>query len=162
MTSEYYHYLKTEFKNDWSKRDLFFLDKAFMKAFFSDFNSSLKLGACILISKKKYYTGYNQKCRTKIFKSNYHSLHAEIHALSNFIKHEYGKYSMTCNYDDDKFNNLTIYVVRIMNNPKIPPYGISKPCKRCEKFLYHHYIKYIKYTDVDEYGNQILVTLQRN
>lgn len=160
MSSEYYHYLKTEYQNEWSKRDLFFLDKSFMIAFLSDFNSSLKLGACIVLNKKKYYTGYNQKCRTQIFNSKYYSLHAEIHALSNFIKCEYGQYDL-CNWSAAN-NNSTIYIVRLMNNPIFPPYGISKPCKRCESFLYQHNIKYIKYTDIDEYGKQVLVTLQRN
>ncbi len=158
--SDKYHYLKTEYEHEWSKRDLFFLDKAFYNAFFSDFTSSLKLGACLAINKKKFYTGYNQKSRTQIFKSKYVSLHAEIHALSNFIKQEYGKYNINCG--EDKFNNLTVYVIRLMNNPQIPPYGISKPCKRCESFLYEHNIKYIKYTDVDKFGKQILITLQRN
>lgn len=155
-----YKLVKIEYKNDWSNRDLFFLDKAFTSAFFSDFKSSLKLGACLVINKKKYYTGYNQKCRTFIFKSKYISLHAEIHALSNFIKNEYGKYTMT-RHREDIFRNLMIYVVRVMRDPKIPPYGISKPCTRCEAFLFEHNIKYIKYTDVDKSGHQILVTLQR-
>ena len=48
MSSEYYHYLKTEYQDEWSKKDLFFIDKSFMIAFLSDFNSSLKLGACIV------------------------------------------------------------------------------------------------------------------
>lgn len=50
--SDKYHYLKTEYEHEWSKRDLFFLDKAFINAFFSDFTSSLKLGACVVINKK--------------------------------------------------------------------------------------------------------------
>lgn len=157
-----FHYIKSEKIDEWSKRDLFFIDKAFTFAFFSDFNSSLKLGACIVVNKKKYYTGYNQKCRTQIFKSKYLSLHAEIHALSNFIKSEYGQYNLESSSWSADNNNTAIYIVRLMNNPLLPPYGISKPCKRCETFLYQHHIKYIKYTDVDKDGKQILVTLQRN
>ena len=156
-----YTRIKTECKHEWSKKDVFFLDKSFESAFYSDFTSSLKLGACIVINKKKYYTGYNQKSRTSIFKSKSISLHAEIHALSNFIKNEYGQYNLS-SARNDKFKNLTAYVVRIMRNPEIPPYGISKPCTRCESFLYDHYVKYIKYTDVNECGQQILVTLLRN
>jgi cytidine deaminase len=156
--NELYSLIKTELITECSKKDLFFIDKAFLNAFFSDFTSSLKLGACIAINKKKYYTGYNQKCRQTICGSHYLSLHAEIHALANFMKQEYGKYSIlypTCE------PNLTIYIVRLMNNPYHPPYGISKPCKRCESFLYQHNIKYIKYTDVEN-GQQVIRTMQRN
>ena len=47
-----------------------------------------------------------------------------------------------------------VYVVRLMKNKKsISKHfqytlGMSKPCKRCESFLYKHNIKKIKYTDV--------------
>lgn len=155
-----YSILKTELISECSNKDKLFIDRAFMNAFFSDFNSSLKLGACLVVSKKKYYTGYNQRCRTKICGSNYLSVHAEIHALANYMKQEYGQYSILHHpeHDDSK---LTIYVVRIMNNPLLPPYGLSKPCKRCEHFLYQHNIKYVKYTDVED-GIQVLRTMQRN
>lgn len=154
-----YTLLKTENIMECSKKDMFFLDKAFLSAFHSDFHSSLKLGACIVVNKKKYYTGYNQRCRTTISGSAHKSLHAEIHTLANYIKHEYGKYSII--YSDKTSSNLIIYIVRLMNNPNEPPYGLSKPCKRCETFLYQHNIKYIKYTDIVN-EKQVLITLQRN
>lgn len=152
--------IKRELICKWTKRDIFFIDKAFETAFLSDFQSSLKLGCCIVVNKKRYYTGYNQKYRTLISKSKALSLHAEIHALSNFIKMEYGQYDIV-RYNKNILSNLTAYIVRIMNNPIFPPYGISKPCHRCQSFLYQHGIKYIKYTDVNESGKQILVTLIR-
>jgi len=48
----------------------------------------------------------------------------------------------------------TIYVVRLMNNPKYKSplfdytLGISKPCTRCHSFLKYHGIKKVKYTDI--------------
>lgn len=152
-----YKLIETRPMAEWTGRDRFFVDKCFMSAFMSDFDLPLKLGACIVVNKKVFYCGYNQKHRMSIFKSMYKSVHAEIHALSNYIKNEYGQYSMhtQCNR-----SNITIYVVRLMSNPSLPPYGISKPCIRCQRFLQEHGIKYIKYTDVDEHKNQVLRTLQ--
>lgn len=159
--SNLYSLVKTQVITECSNKDKLFIDRAFMNAFFSDFNSSLKLGACLVVSKKKYYTGYNQRCRTKICGSNYLSVHAEIHALANYMKQEYGKYSILHHPEEHDESKLTMYVVRIMNNPLHPPYGISKPCKRCEYFLYQHNIKYVKYTDVEN-GVQVLRTMQRS
>jgi hypothetical protein len=47
-----------------------------------------------------------------------------------------------------------VYIVRLMRHKKSMSkhfkytLGMSKPCKRCECFLYRHNIKKIKYTDV--------------
>lgn len=157
---EYYITIKTELWEDCSQKDLFFIDRAVAQAYNSDFHSSLRLGACVAMHKKRYYTGYNQKARTQIYKSNSHSLHAEIHALSIFVRHEYNKYSIC----DKNLNNITvpaIYVARLLRNPNGPSFGNSKPCNRCQKFLYNHNVRLVKYTDVNEEGKQVLITMEK-
>ena len=155
---EYYTTIKQEQWKDCSQKDLIFIDKAIARAYNSDFQSSLRLGACIALNKKKFYCGYNQKERTLIYKSNHYSLHAEIHALSIFVRHEYNKYSIC-----DKQTNIipVIYVARLMRDPNKASYGNSKPCERCQKFLFAHNVRYIKYTDIDMNGKQILVTMEK-
>jgi len=158
-TVEYYKLIKIDKMVDCSQKDLFFLDKAVGEAYKSDFNSSLRLGACIVLNKKKLYTGYNQKSRTQISKTNYHSLHAEIHALCNYMKMEHNVYSIT---NPSNKGSSTIYIARLMRNPNKPPFGNSKPCKRCQAFLHIHNIKLVKYTDIDLYtGEQVLITLEK-
>jgi cytidine deaminase len=158
MEEEYYTIVKTESWKECSSKDLFFIDRAVATAYHSDFTSSLRLGACIVLHKKRYFCGYNQKARTKIYKSHYHSLHAEIHALSIFVKQEYNKYSIC-----DKHVEIipVIYVARLMRDPDKASYGKSKPCNRCQQFLHNHSVRLIKYTDVDDDGKQILVTMEK-
>lgn len=158
---EYYTIVKTELWEHCSQKDLFFIDRAIAQAYNSDFHSSLRLGACVAMHKKRFYCGYNQKARTQIYKSNSHSLHAEIHALSIFVRHEYNKYSIC----DKHVNNITVpavYVARLLRDPNKPSFGNSKPCNRCQKFLYNHNVRLIKYTDIDEDGKQVLITLEKN
>lgn len=161
METEYYRTVKEELWEDCSPKDLFFIDRAIATAYNSNFHSSLRLGACIVLHKKKYFCGYNQKDRTKIYKSNYHSLHAEIHALSIFVRQEYNKYSI-CDRHVDNLNVPAIYVVRLMRDPNKASFGNSKPCKRCQSFLYNHNVRHVKYTDVNKAGEQILITMERN
>ena len=156
----YYSTVKTELWEDCSPKDLFFIDRAIAQAYNSDFHSSLRLGACIALHKKKFFCGNNQKARTQIYKSKYHSLHAEIHAISIFVRHEYNKYSIC-----DKNNAIqipAIYVARLMKNPNGPSFGNSKPCNRCQKYLYNHNVRFVKYTDINQDGKQVLVTLEKN
>lgn len=155
----YYRQVKTELWTNCSSKDLFFIDRAAAQAYNSDFKSSLRLGACIALHKKKFYCGYNQKNRTQIYKSKYHSLHAEIHAISIFVRQKYNKYSIC-----DKHYDIipAIYIARLMKNPNRPSFGNSKPCNRCQQYLFNHNVRLIKYTDINENDKQVLVTMEIN
>ena len=65
-----------------------------------------------------------------------------------------------------KLKNKIIYVVRLMklkNNITFPKYylGNSKPCANCQRYLWHHNIKKIKYTDIID-GVNVLCEMRRN
>lgn len=158
---EYYKPIKIEYFTECSQKDLFFLDKAIGNAYNSDFNSSLRLGACIALHKKKFFCGYNQRSRTQISNTKYHSLHAEIHALCNLIKQEYNHYSIHLSSCIPIQTQSTIYIARLMRDITKAPYGNSKPCNRCQEYMYHHNIRYVKYTDVDKDGKQLIITMIR-
>ena len=129
-------------------RDLFFINHAVQSAQQSDFHSSLKLGACIVVDRKKFYGGYNQKRRARIMRTSYFSVHAEIHALHNYTKR---MAKQRC--------GTTIYVVRLLRDTTQFLYGNSKPCERCQEYLYRHCVEYIKYTDIVA-GTQVIVTMR--
>ena len=78
------------------------------------------------------------------------SLHAEINTLFKCLK----KNKI---YDLKRHSSVasgTMYVVRLLNNDtgKSDMFeyllGISKPCLRCQLFMYRHGVNKIKYTDI--------------
>lgn len=87
----------------------------------------------------------------------YKSLHAEMNALFKSIKY-YEKDNRFDKFKKSRIRkdrpSMTIYVSRLMkgspfNKGEIDyPYGCSKPCKNCEKYLAHYNISKIKYTDI--------------
>ena len=99
--------------------------------------------------KENVFYGENQH-RQKIGKTFSHSLHAEINTLFKCLK-------KNNTYDLKKHSSMAsgiMYVVRLMKNTtgKCDMFeyllGISKPCIRCQSFMYRHMVKKIKYTDI--------------
>lgn len=128
-----------------SKRDRRGVSIASEMALNSEFGSSKRLGACILVNgqPKCVFSGYNQKSRTRILKQNCMSVHAEVHALAQYVASQGYK-----PYQKNPRLRITLYVVRLMRDVNRPEYGISKPCKNCQSML-KPFVHTIKYTDVD-------------
>ena len=92
------------------------------------------------------------------------SQHAEMSALREYIKFNYGKHcNFTTQYKNNRGKSPVIYVVRIMTNAyknrdvkdnnicsehNHGCFGNSMPCKDCQKNLIKYGIKTIKYTTV--------------
>ena len=87
--------------------------------------------------------------RQKIGNTFSHSVHAEINTLYNCLK-----LHNIYNLNQHTSINGTIYIVRLMRKQKGKSknfnylLGMSKPCNRCQSFLFKHNIKKIKYTDI--------------
>ena len=104
----------------------------------------------VLLLNISIFYGENQH-RQSIGKTFSHSVHAEINTLFKFLK----KNNI---YNLDKKSNISkksvIYVVRLMNTTTNKSdnfnylLGNSKPCSRCQCYLYTHNIKKIKYTNI--------------
>ena len=95
------------------------------------------------------FYGENQH-RQKIGKTYSQSVHAEINTIFKHLK----KNNIYDLNDVSISSSGVIYVVRLMNTDdgKCDKFdylmGNSKPCDRCQSFLFKHNIKKIKYTDI--------------
>ena len=96
---------------------------------------------------------------------NYHSLHAEMHALFKSLKMYNKTNRFKTNYKKLKRPSSTIYVVRILrdveNIPKLQGYwfGNAKPCVHCQTYLSSHNVTKIKYTDMVD-GKNVLCEMK--
>jgi len=145
-----------------SKKDIKILDRLATIAKLSDAPDH-QMAACIDYGSEIY--GYNQYIRTRTRRMNAYSLHAEIHAISLFIKNIGGYDTDFHNIHKLKFpNKTTIYITRPLrmkyNDPsQLMWLGCSKPCDNCEKYIRAVGISKIKYTDIID-GKQVLYTLK--
>lgn len=83
------------------------------------------------------------------------SLHAERNVLLQYAK-QIMKSNNWYNESSPIKNKSTMYVFRLHGVTEI---GCSKPCKNCEKILYKHGIKVIKYTDIID-NNHVICTMK--
>ncbi len=145
-----------------SKKDIRILDKLATIAKYSDAPDH-QMAACIDYGYGIF--GYNQYIRTRTRRMNAYSLHAEIHAISLFIKNVGGYESDFKNIYKMKLpSNTTIYVTRPLrakyNDPgQLLWLGCSKPCDNCERYIKAANISKIKYTDIID-GYQVLCTMK--
>ena len=101
---------------------------------------------------KGAYYAPNLKGVTRFGNISSVSLHAEMHALLKYLRQNYKNSSFKQKFNNKK-NNSTVYVVRIMNNKQNLPlnqnvwFGNCKPCTHCQKYLIKFGFKKIKYTD---------------
>lgn len=147
---DFYRFKSSESLDNLGRRDRVALEMAAQSATLSDFTSSRRLGACIRIdgSPRVMIAGFNQRGRVRILREDCNSVHAEIHALAQFLNTYRGRK-----------RRVTLYVVRLMRNKSKCLYGNSKPCTLCQEKLKAH-VDVIKYTDVDDTGTQnVLKTL---
>lgn len=145
-------------------QDIEYLNQAIFEAEKSLFISNRRLGACLKINGKHVIKGENQH-REMTGRKFEISLHAEMNVLFKGIKQIEKKNKFNCN--TKKLKDSIMYVVRLMkerrnNNNIFPRYylGNSKPCINCQKYLWLHNIKKIKYTDIIN-GINVLCELKR-
>lgn len=159
-----YSIISIENISEVSKKDIRILDNLLTISKFSDAPDH-KMAACIDYGNEVY--GYNQYIRTRTRKMNAYSLHAEIHAISLFIKNIGGYDTDFKNIYKMKFpNKTTIYITRPLrtkysDKDQLIWMGCSKPCENCEKYIKAAGISKIKYTDIID-GKQVLYTLKLN
>jgi len=143
-------------------KDLRALLLATSQANYSDMDSH-RLGACIRIKGGNYILGENQKCRKRIGRYNWYSLHAEMNALYKSLKIRRKNFRSKKNTHPPS----VIYVVRILKDQDLAPddqdylYGNSKPCENCEERLFRYNVRRIYYTDYQD-GENVLCELRMN
>ena len=94
--------------------------------------------------KGKVYSGYNQN-RTKMFSWRSYSIHAEVHAIYQYLRIK--SPSKRPKIESDILSSKAVlYVARTMAGPF--PFGKSKPCDHCMQTIQTVGVKTIKYTDV--------------
>jgi tRNA(Arg) A34 adenosine deaminase TadA len=114
-----------------SNRDFSFIRRAAKEAKKSQENH--KIGVVLVKGGKIVATTYNMKIQSEIFNPISYSKHAETRALT---KRKY--------FED--IEGCICYVARIR---KEQPFGLSKPCKECEKALRAAGISAVYYTTND-------------
>ena len=144
-------------------QDIEYLNEAIFEAEKSLFISNRRLGACLKINSKHIIKGENQH-REMAGRKFEISLHAEMNVLFKGIKLLEKKNKFNCT--TTRLKDSIIYVVRLMKERRrdnFPKYylGNSKPCNNCQRYLWLHNIKKIKYTDIID-GINVLCELKKN
>lgn len=149
-----------------SSKELKILDKLIDIAENSD-APDYRMAACLKVNPSLFF-GYNQYCRTRTKKMNTYSLHAEMHAISLYIREVGGLDSNFRSLKKNKIpinNKSTIYITRPLKTSRNLPttqhlwFGCSKPCENCRNRLMEAGIGKIKYTDIIN-GKQVLCTMK--
>lgn len=118
-----------------------------------------KVIACIYYKNKIISIGYSQYKTHPFqneFKKNEHSifLHAEVDSINKAKKR----------LSSEELKKSTLFICR----PKIDAitciktFGISKPCKGCQKCIEHHFIKNVYYTNTTNDGTLEITHLENN
>jgi deoxycytidylate deaminase len=94
--------------------------------------------------KGKVYSGYNQN-RTKMFSWRSYSVHAEVHAIHQYLKLKSPSKRPKI-FAHTIPSSAVMYVARIASG--IKPFAKSKPCDHCLRTIQSFGVRTIKYTDI--------------